>query len=722
MTDFFLQTSSLVSLLFIGSGLYYAAKKYRLPLSATLVGGGILIAYLSKIPVISFLDDFSLTSEILFYALLPVLLFDSAYNMKFRDLVDNRYSIASLSIISLLISALCISIALYYGSMLIGFPIPYMVCLLFASLISATDTAAALSAFKEIWVRRRLTTIFEWESLFNDGTAIALFLVVLWILQWQNLSQDLSQHTSLFWVFLEQFSVYLWGFAPVFSGSITLIAMILAWWVIWIIVGIIFSKIIERIENESFMEITLTITLAHATFLIAEAINYYIFPVSAIIATVVSALFIGNYGRYKISPKVEAVMEKYWGFFSYVANILIFIGVWMLLIQLEIRWKPLFTLMLISIPIVVLARFISVFPVFWVLNKLKKEAHISLQWQFILSWWALRWVMALMMVLLIPQDMTLASWNYPDMSIRDMLLAITVGIIAFSVFVKTLSLPYFIKATKVNELSLTEKILFLFEKILLLETSIHKIQRTIAGRYIDQEEGKILLSEYQAILWETKKRLELEKKNKDFTSSIQKVFIIHALWHQQKHLKRLYTRWEIDEKTFKHILKRIEYGLRDIKRWNLKILNTQNIIIPKNKIENIAKKIRESIDMQYENTIEKKYYEMRSFHNILARSLEELIILKKNPTLAWYTELDTLIEKYRDFDKQAEEKRRSFFAIHRNKLKKLSWNLTKKALHTTEEEIIEDKKDSFMLSDRLAKELLEEMDIHMKYINRKDSK
>ena len=36
----------------------------------------------------------------------------------------------------------------------------------------------------------------------------------------------------------------------------------------------------------------------------------------------------------------------------------------MLLIQLEIRWKPLFTLMLISIPIVVLARFISVFPVF----------------------------------------------------------------------------------------------------------------------------------------------------------------------------------------------------------------------------------------------------------------------------------------------------------------------------------------------------------------------
>lgn len=116
----------------------------HLPLSATLVAAGIGIAYLAKIDIFSFLDEFRLTNDILFYALLPVLLFDSAYNMRFSDLQKNRYSIGILSITSLIISAFLIAGLLYYGSKLIGFEIPFMVALLFGSLISATDTAAAL--------------------------------------------------------------------------------------------------------------------------------------------------------------------------------------------------------------------------------------------------------------------------------------------------------------------------------------------------------------------------------------------------------------------------------------------------------------------------------------------------------------------------------------------------------------------------------------------------
>ncbi len=57
-----------------------------------------------------------------------------------------------------------------------------MVCLLFGSLISATDPVAVLSIFKSVGAPRRLTLIFEGESIFNDGTALALFLVILGIL------------------------------------------------------------------------------------------------------------------------------------------------------------------------------------------------------------------------------------------------------------------------------------------------------------------------------------------------------------------------------------------------------------------------------------------------------------------------------------------------------------------------------------------------------------
>lgn len=81
---------------------------------------------------------------------------------------------------------------------------------------------------------------------------------------------------------------------------------------IGIVIGILFSKLMQNIEHDTYFEITLSLVLAHATFLSAELINHFLFPVSGIIATVAAAMVLGNYGRYKISPKVEAVMEKYW--------------------------------------------------------------------------------------------------------------------------------------------------------------------------------------------------------------------------------------------------------------------------------------------------------------------------------------------------------------------------------------------------------------------------
>ena len=78
------------------------------------------------------------------------------------------------------------------------------------------------------------------------------------------------------------------------------------------VVGTGFSNVIQKIRNEKHLEITLSLALAHATFLLAEFVNHFFVPVSGIIATVAAAMILGNYGRYKISPKVEEVMEKYW--------------------------------------------------------------------------------------------------------------------------------------------------------------------------------------------------------------------------------------------------------------------------------------------------------------------------------------------------------------------------------------------------------------------------
>lgn len=151
-------------------------------------------------------------------------------------------------------------------------------------------------------------------------------------------------------------------------------------------VGILFSKIIQKIRNDSYLEITLSLALAHATFLSAELVNHYILPVSGIIATVAAAMVLGNYGRYKISPKVEEVMERYWGFFAFISNSLVFILVGMMLVNLSVNWRPLVPLILMTIPVVILARALSVYSVFSFLNFLKKEEKVPRSWQHILSW------------------------------------------------------------------------------------------------------------------------------------------------------------------------------------------------------------------------------------------------------------------------------------------------------------------------------------------------
>ncbi len=57
--------------------------------------------------------------------------------------------------------------------------IPLVTALLFGAIISATDPISVLAIFKELAVAKRLAVIVEAASLFNDGTAVVLFQILL---------------------------------------------------------------------------------------------------------------------------------------------------------------------------------------------------------------------------------------------------------------------------------------------------------------------------------------------------------------------------------------------------------------------------------------------------------------------------------------------------------------------------------------------------------------
>ncbi len=172
-------TLAIFAMLAISSLAIFWAKRVKLPHTVFLVVVGIILGILSTTPTFHFFGEFRLTPELLFYLLLPTLIFESAYNINVRRMVEDTWIILILSVIGLLISTVVIGAGLYYILMLLGFAVPFMVTLIFGALISATDPVAVLALFKEYGAPRRLSLIFEGESLFNDATAVALFLVLL---------------------------------------------------------------------------------------------------------------------------------------------------------------------------------------------------------------------------------------------------------------------------------------------------------------------------------------------------------------------------------------------------------------------------------------------------------------------------------------------------------------------------------------------------------------
>ena len=105
---------------------------------------------------------------------LPALLFESGININIRRLRENLAPILLLAVVGVLVATVITGYALHW---VVGFPL--LQALLFGSLISATDPISVVALFKDLGVSKRLSVIIESESLFNDGTSVVIFQIIL---------------------------------------------------------------------------------------------------------------------------------------------------------------------------------------------------------------------------------------------------------------------------------------------------------------------------------------------------------------------------------------------------------------------------------------------------------------------------------------------------------------------------------------------------------------
>ncbi|MDH5638565.1 MAG: cation:proton antiporter, partial [Nitrospinota bacterium] len=283
-----------VALLLIAAGVNVLARRVRLPFSIALVLTGMALTWVAgKNPyAATAVAALHVSPEMILYVFLPTLVFEAAFNLDWRLLRADLPSVLLLSAPGLVLSTAVIGLVVSATT-----SIPFTQALLLGAILSATDPVAVIALFRQLGVSRRLSTLVEGESLFNDATAIVLSRILVGIIAAGTFTFDsaLNGMVSFVWIF--------------FGG-------VLVGWTL----AALARMALGAVESDSAIEITLTTTLAYLSFLVAEEA----FHVSGVMATVAAGLSLGGKGRMRISPSVRKYLDSFWEYLAFVANALIF--------------------------------------------------------------------------------------------------------------------------------------------------------------------------------------------------------------------------------------------------------------------------------------------------------------------------------------------------------------------------------------------------------------
>ncbi|HEX3835550.1 MAG TPA: sodium:proton antiporter [Steroidobacteraceae bacterium] len=378
------QLSQLGLLIFVSALVAMLSRRVHLPYTVGLVLAGIGLEFL---PIRLHLQ---LSKALIFTVFLPPLVFEAALHIRWRELKADLPVVVLLATVGLVLAAAVTAIGMHYA---VGWE--WGSAAVFGVLIAATDPVSVIATFKEARVGGRLRLLVEAESLLNDGTAAVAFIVAL------NIAAGTSSTV------LEAGQTLLWSIGGgILSGAVAGFGMLF----------------LAGRTVDPLVEITFTTLAAYGSFLVAEH-----FHCSGVLAAMTAGLVTGSrVARDSISEPGRVALESFWEYAAFVANSLIFLLIGAREAQQHFAdlWRP----ALAAIALVTLGRAVAIYPVcaLFIRSRLK----VGRREQHILFWGGLRGALALALGLGLPQEL-------PH---RDAIVAATLAVVAFSIFVQGLTM------------------------------------------------------------------------------------------------------------------------------------------------------------------------------------------------------------------------------------------------------------------------------------------
>jgi len=306
----------------------------------------------------------NLSPELILEILLPPLLFEAAWNIRWRNLKENWLPISLFAIVGVVISVLVVSLAIAQFT-----PLPLSIALLVGASLAATDPVSVVALFRELGAGERLTVLMEGESLFNDGVAVVAFVLLVGI---PLGTAEFSLTATL---------VQIATFAGIGVG-------------VGCLVGFAISYLTQRFDLP-LVEQSLTLVSAYGTYLIVEELGG-----SGVIGVVCVGIILGNFGsRIGMNPRTRLLVSEFWEFLAFFINSIVF-----LLIGDQIDIAALgqsLPLILVTIASVVVARAIAVYGLGNLSNLLTAEP-INWREQTVLWWGGLRGSVSIALALSVP--------------------------------------------------------------------------------------------------------------------------------------------------------------------------------------------------------------------------------------------------------------------------------------------------------------------------------
>lgn len=333
-------------------------------------------------------------SEAVLEGMLGLLLFAGALNVKVADLRDQVWGVVLMATVGVAISTAIVGFGFAW---LVG--VPLVVALVFGALISPTDPVAVLGALRAADLPKSLETKIAGESLFNDGVAYVIFLILVGVaLPQMQVGVQVHGVEDAALLFVRE----------AFGGAALGVGL-----------GWLTFRVMRRIDDY-YLEILITLGLAFGGYVLADALD-----VSAPIMAVCAGLFIGDIGtRFGMTEDTRANVGAFWQMVDEILNAILFLMIGFEVFAIALSMDT-FLAGALAVVLSLVARFVSVAIPITLLRPFNDRTPGTIP---IMTWGGLKGGVSVALAL-----------SLPDSDWKPLVLTATCIVVVFSIIVQGLT-------------------------------------------------------------------------------------------------------------------------------------------------------------------------------------------------------------------------------------------------------------------------------------------